>query len=153
MDRADLERRIGWQLHQLPAPGAPATLLPRVMAAVQAWATRPWYQRAWTTWPAGWQAAAFVVLTATAVGAWMLAPAIAGILQTWTTTAAKGAASYLPDIGPRLEVISLAAPVLWRALIYRVLFLAFVVVALMSLACATVAAVLNRAVFGRAIES
>ena len=34
-------------------PRAPHTLLPRVLAAVQAWAQRPWYERAWFTWPLG----------------------------------------------------------------------------------------------------
>ena len=49
----DLERRVHDELRRLPAPLAPGTLLPRVLAAVDAWARRPWYARAWFTWPIG----------------------------------------------------------------------------------------------------
>ena len=61
----DLERVAQRALERLPAPRAPHTLLPRVMAAVQQWTRRPWYARAWVTWPLGWQAlstAALVLL-------------------------------------------------------------------------------------------
>ena len=51
MGPADFEHRLTRELQMLPTPRAPGTLLPRVMAAVQAWALRPWYQRAWFTWP------------------------------------------------------------------------------------------------------
>jgi hypothetical protein len=68
MDRSNLERRIAWELAHLPSPAAPPTLLPRVMAAVQAWATRPWYERAWTTWPIGWQVAALALFAIGAKG-------------------------------------------------------------------------------------
>ena len=153
MDPSNLERRIAWELAHLPSPAAPATLLPRVMAAVQAWATRPWYERAWTTWPIGWRVAALALFVVGAVGASLIVPALTSALQEAGTAVLAKVSSRVPDLGTRVEVISLAAPVLWRALIYRVLFIAFIVVAFMSLACAMVAAVLNRAVFGRAMES
>ena len=41
------------ELRQLPSPRAPHTLLPRVLAAVEQWTRRPWYARAWFTWPLG----------------------------------------------------------------------------------------------------
>lgn len=153
MDRSNLERRIAWELAHLPTPVAPATLLPRVMAAVQAWATRPWYERAWTTWPIGWRVASLALFSIGAVIASMVVPALSAAVQHMATVAVSRLSGQVPDLGVRLEVISLAAPVLWRALIYRVLFIAFIVVTVMSLACAMVAAVLNRAVFGRAVES
>ena len=55
------------ELRRLPLPRAPQTLLPRVMAAVQAWAQRPWYTRAWFAWPprpGAWSSLAPVVLLA-----------------------------------------------------------------------------------------
>jgi hypothetical protein len=61
MDTDDLERLTGQKLRSLPPPRAPRTLLPRVMDAVRH-AARPWYQRAWFTWPAGWQAASVAAL-------------------------------------------------------------------------------------------
>jgi hypothetical protein len=153
MDRSNLERRIAWELAHLPPPAAPPTLLPRVMAAVHAWATRPWYERAWTTWPIGWQVAALSLFAIGAITASMVVPALLAGMQEMATVAIARVSGRVPDLGARLDVISLAAPVLWRALIYRVLFIAFIVVTLMSLACAMVAVVLNRAVFGRAVQS
>src|ERR1700730_9576250 len=62
MHPVDLEPLVDRELRQLALPRAPHTLLPRVLAAVQAWAQRPWYQRAWFTWPVAWQVAASAAL-------------------------------------------------------------------------------------------
>jgi hypothetical protein len=48
----ELERSADRALRRLPTPHAPATLLPRVLAAAAALARRPWYSRTWLTWPA-----------------------------------------------------------------------------------------------------
>src|SRR4029078_6895329 len=53
----ELERRTDAELGVRRPPMAPDTLLPRVLAAVDAWINRPWYTRAWFTWPLGWQIA------------------------------------------------------------------------------------------------
>jgi hypothetical protein len=45
------------ELKRLPEHPAPATLLPKIMAAIQAQAVLPWYRRNWWTWPAAAQAA------------------------------------------------------------------------------------------------
>ena len=74
MNPDDLERLTHRELHRLPAPRAPRTLLPRVMAAVEAWANRPWYTRAWFTWPLGWQVASAAALVLLVTGGVMLAP-------------------------------------------------------------------------------
>ena len=55
MDPADLETFVDGELRRLPLPRAPQTLLPRVLAAVEQWRERPWYARAWFTWPLAWQ--------------------------------------------------------------------------------------------------
>ena len=62
MDPVDLERLIDRELRSLPAPRAPRTLLPAVMAAANKVANRPWYSRTWLQWPVGWQLASAVVL-------------------------------------------------------------------------------------------
>ena len=62
MDPVDLERLIDRELRSLPAPRAPRTLLPRVMAAANEAANRPWYSRTWLQWPVGWQLASALVL-------------------------------------------------------------------------------------------
>lgn len=44
-------RALHEQLRQLPLRKAPSTLVPRVMAAIQARRQLPWYKRTWWTWP------------------------------------------------------------------------------------------------------
>jgi hypothetical protein len=149
MARTDLEYVVHRRLQQLPMPAAPATLLPRVMQRVQAWAARPWYQRAWFTWPAGWRAAslaAFIVLIGgLAVGV----PSLMVFVEAQWSAAVGGAASHVPDLGPRTEAFVSAAEVLWHALVHPVLVCAFVLVMVMAVMCATVAVALNRVVFGK----
>lgn len=71
-----LEALIHAQLRQLPPCKAPATLAPRVLAAVADRAARPWWRQAWWHWP--WAAKLAFVVTALAVagcmagGSWAL---------------------------------------------------------------------------------
>lgn len=48
---AALEAKVNRELLQLPHLKAPATLLPQVMAAIQARQAQPWYRRPWQAWP------------------------------------------------------------------------------------------------------
>src|SRR6476619_4271633 len=130
MQPSDLERIVDRELRRLPAPRAPQTLLPRVMAAVDAWARRPWYTRAWFTWPLGWQIASIVMLALFAVGLWMLPPAPPSVVVTTT-----------------------AGLVVWRTMVEPFLFYAFGVVVLMCLACAAFGAALSYVFVERAEQS
>jgi hypothetical protein len=67
-DEKRLEAEIARALQGLPEQPAPATLLPRVLAAVQARAALPWRRRPWQTWPLPLQAALLAVLVACAGG-------------------------------------------------------------------------------------
>jgi hypothetical protein len=54
--RTDLEQklteRIHCELRQLPLVKAPTTLLPRVLAAIEAArANQPWWRKSWSDWP------------------------------------------------------------------------------------------------------
>ena len=60
----ELETRIDRELKRLPELPAPPALLPRVLAVLGRQAVRPWYRRAWQTWPLGLQVASFAVLAA-----------------------------------------------------------------------------------------
>lgn len=126
----DLERRVDGGLRRLPPPLAPDTLLPRVLAAVDEWARRPWYTRAWFTWPAGWQAASIAALVLVAVAAWMLPPA-----------------------PPSLVVTGNAGRVLWRTIVEPFLAYAFGIVVLMCLACAAFGVALTYVFVERAEQS
>src|SRR3954467_4135575 len=90
----ELESRVDRDLRRLPLPQAPRTLLPRVLAAVDAWSRRPWYTRAWFTWPLGWQIASIVAAAALAYRAWAL-----------------------PRAPPAVTMTTSAGRVVWRALI------------------------------------
>ena len=116
----DLERRVHAELRRLPAPLAPATLLPRVLAAVDAWARRPWYERAWFTWPLGWQIVSAAALALAVYGTWNLPPLPASIVATTN-----------------------AGGVIWRTLIEPLLGYVVGLVVLMCLACAVFGAALN----------
>src|SRR5580765_1858939 len=84
---ADLDRLVDRELKHLPSPRAPHTLLPRVLAAVEHWTRRPWYERAWFTWPVGWQIASLAVLALLVAGG--------AVLLTGVRAAAGDAVSRL----------------------------------------------------------
>jgi hypothetical protein len=130
MPFADLEQKIDRELRRLPAPRAPHTLLPRVLAAVEAWVNRPWYTRAWFTWPLGWQVASVALLALAVAGVWMLPPAPASIVGTTN-----------------------AGRVLWRTIVEPFLAYAFVIVVIMCVACAAFGAALSYVFVERAEQS
>ena len=130
MPFADLEQRVDRELRRLPAPRAPHTLLPRVLAAVEAWVNRPWYTRAWFTWPVGWQVASVALLVLAVAGVWMLPPA-----------------------PPSVVVTTNAGRVLWRTIVEPFLAYAFVIVVIMCLACAAFGAALSYVFVERAEQS
>jgi len=116
----DLERRVHAELRRLPAPLAPGTLLPRVLAAVDAWARRPWYERAWFTWPLAWQIVSVAALALAVYGTWNLPPMPASVVATTN-----------------------AGGVIWRTLFEPLLGYVVGLVVLMCLACALFGAALN----------
>jgi len=130
MQFSDLEQKVDRELKRLPAPRAPHTLLPRVLGAVDAWARRPWYTRAWFTWPLGWQVASVVALGLIAAGAWMLPPAPSSLVVTTN-----------------------AGRVLWRTILEPFLAYAFAIVVVMCLACAAFGAALSYVFVERAEQS
>lgn len=144
----DLSSRVDRSLRALPAPHAPGTLLPRVLAAVSAWAERPWYARAWLTWPLGLQIASGVAL------ALLLAGAAIGVAQAGAVPALmmSEAASRIGAAGTAVQTMAAAFDVLWRGIVQPVAPYALAVVSMMCLACAACAAALNQIVMGRAVH-
>ncbi len=140
------------ELRRLPPPRAPRTLLPRVMTAVQAWTLRPWYQRAWFTWPPRWQMVGIGAMVLFAAGAALLlsttqaavADATAGILSEVAYTTERAAST---TAAARIVSRTLLEPVLS----YRVYALALAL--LMAAACTACAAALNRVALGRTLQS
>ena len=150
MDPADLERQIDRELKALPAPRAPRTLLPRIMAAVEESAQRPWYGRVWLDWPTRWQFASALLLIGMVAGGSALLPQ----LRT-----AVGALSFVADVrgdvadsARKVEVATTTVRVLWQTLLAPVVPWAFALVTLMGAACAVFGTALNHLVFGRAFR-
>jgi hypothetical protein len=150
MDPADLERLIDTELRKLPAPRAPRTLLPRVMAAVQESADRPWYTRAWLTWPVAWQAVSVVLLFGSIAGGAMLLPALQAAADALTFVA--DVRGDVAETTRNVEVATTAVRVVWRALLAPVVPYAFGLVFLMCVACAVFGTALNHLVFGKALR-
>ncbi|HEX5475899.1 MAG TPA: hypothetical protein VFX12_14660 [Vicinamibacterales bacterium] len=119
-DNDDLEALADRELRRLPAPRAPQTLLPRVMAAVEAWSPRPWYLRPWFAWPIVWRVASMAPLAA-----------LAYFLVR------------LPPPPQRLVAATDAGGVLWNLLVVPLLPYIFVIVGLMGLACVVFGLALN----------
>lgn len=149
MTPEDLERLAHRELRRLPAPRAPHTLLPRVMAAVQAWAGRPWYSRAWFTWPLGLQVASAAALVLLITGGVMLAP-LAQAAASNAITAVRIVATGGADVARPLETTASSARILWRTLLEPLASYVLVVVVLMFLACAVFGTALNHVVIERA---
>ena len=71
----DPEAAVSRALDALPAPKAPPTLLPRVLAAARREERKIWYLHPWTSWPRSYQlisAAASVALAWVCGGGWAL---------------------------------------------------------------------------------
>jgi negative regulator of sigma E activity len=149
MHPADLETFVDTELRRLPLPRAPLTLLPRVLAAIQQWSRRPWYARAWFTWPlAGQIASAAALMLIVVASAILIASAQAAVYEM----AARLLIGVTP-VAQRAEAAVNAARVVWRVLIEPLTVYAFVWVVLMCLACAAFGTALNHVAFRRAVHS
>jgi hypothetical protein len=149
MNPADLEQMIDRKLKQLQVLRAPHTLLPRVLAAVQEWSLRPWYRRAWFTWPLAGQVAAIAVVVLSASGGAFLLSAARAAATGATSTLAVNVMSRIALVAEGAGMTTAAGRILWGTLIEPLLPYAFALVMVMCLACATFGAVLNRVAFGR----
>ena len=150
MDPADLERLIDRELRALPAPRAPRTLLPRVMAAAHEAAHRPWYSRTWLQWPVGWQLASALMLIGVLAGSSIVLPQVRDAVEAISFVA--NVRSDVADSAREVETATTAVRVLWRTLLAPVVPWAFGLVTLMCAACAVFGTALNHLVFGRAFR-
>jgi hypothetical protein len=150
MDPGDLERLIDRELRALPLPRAPRALLPRVMAAVDDRAQRPWYTRAWLQWPVGWQLASALVLLGVVAAGSVLLPQLRDAVMALTFVA--NVRGDVAESAREVEVATTAMRVVWRTLLAPVVPWAFGLITLMCAACAVFGTALNHLVFGRAFR-
>ena len=149
MNPIDLETRIDRTLRRFPTPRAPHTLLPRVLAAVQEWSQRPWYSRAWFTWPIGGQIVSAAALILVVLGAAFLTMSAQAVIDQ---TAARLLSGVTP-VAQQAEAMLNAARVVWHAVVEPLAVYAFAVVAVMFLACVAFGTALSHVAFGRTVHS
>lgn len=149
----DLDHQLDHELRRLPAPTAPVSLLPRVMQAVAQAEERPWYSRAWVTWPRAVQAVSAVLLLGVIAGLWRIAPiALAATADFWSPAVAAGA----DRVGPAVQLfneVSTLTRVLWEVVIQPIAVYFFVLSIGLALACALLWNAVNRIAFGEAHSS
>ncbi|HVG73317.1 MAG TPA: hypothetical protein VM819_20555 [Vicinamibacterales bacterium] len=150
MEPGDLERLIDRELRALPPPHAPRALLPRVMAAVEDRAQRPWYTRAWLQWPVGWQLASALMLIGVVATGGVLLPQLRDAVMALSFVA--NMRGDVAESAREVEVATTAVRVVWRTLLAPVVPWAFALITLMCAACAVFGTALNHLVFGRAFR-
>ena len=149
---AELERHVDRALADLPPLGAPDTLLPRVLAAVQAWAARPWYRRAWLTWPIGLQIASAALLALTIAGGALAMPFVQAQGTRLVALVSARAPIDLPNLGASLRVTATALVLVWRALVQPLLLLVPPAAFMAGVAGAAILTALNRVLVERSVQ-
>ncbi|RPJ64378.1 MAG: hypothetical protein EHM24_23050 [Acidobacteria bacterium] len=148
MNPADLERLIDEELKRLPAPRAPRTLLPGVLAAT-VHRRPPSQARPWLSWPLAWQTGSVVAVGVVVTGIYMLAQQA----LSWWTGGGSGLPGELTDLLSALSQASALVRVSWRLLLEPVAFSVIVAAVTLSLGCAALWSVLDRVALGGASES
>jgi hypothetical protein len=153
MDPAELERVTHRKLSQLPAPRAPRSLMPRVLVAVERESRRPWYARAWRTWPGEWQAVSAATALAVIIGAalWLPGVNVAVPIGSWTSHLSMP--GWLTGMAASAATVWDAGRVMWRVLVEPVIGYISVFVLLMSAACVAFGTALDRVALGGASKS
>ena|SRR5688572_22061029 len=159
MHDPDLDAPLAAALSRLSTVRAPETLLPRVLAATQAMASRPWYARTWDTWPVAYQTASVAVCllvlaamtqTLPSAGGWWIDDASA--LTGGRLQAVLGALHEITRIVRGAEAVSNTAGSLWQGLSVPLLLYASAVGALLCLVMGLFAVALNRLTPGKAFS-
>jgi hypothetical protein len=146
MSPFELDRHVHRDLRRLPTPSAPPALVLRVMAARARAMNRPWYARAWVTWPVGWRAASVAALLALVVGLGMSMP----IGYAWGVQFGR---SVVVEYAPSVRSNVLAALAVWRAIVQPALIVVAPVFLLMWAACAAFGVALTRIASGEVSRS
>ena len=149
---AELEKHVDRALADLPPLTAPGTLLPRVLAAVQAWAERPWYQRAWLTWPAGLQIASAALLILLVAGGALAMPLVQAQGARLVALISARLPIDLPNLGASLRVTAIALVLVWRALFQPLLLFVLPLAFMAGVAGAAILTALNRVLVERSVQ-
>lgn len=145
--RDALERDIDRRLKRLPAPRAPRSLAPRVMAALAASQRLPWYARGWRAWPRVWQVASVTSLVCVLAGlVWGMPQvlAMAGALSLPSLTLPSGVAEAMRPVGFAWDI----GRVVYRTTVEPLLGYLVIFMFAMMAACVAFGAALDRVALG-----
>jgi hypothetical protein len=131
MNPIDLEQLVDAELKRLPAPRAPRTLLPRVLAAAAAQERHARPARGWAVWPRPWQVAGGLIAIVIFAGIWKLA-AIARPFMTELMPSGGRAAAWTRSADDAATVVR----VLWEVVLQPVATYVSILAISLALACA-----------------
>jgi hypothetical protein len=148
----DSEDVVDRALKRLPAPRAPQTLMPRVMAAIDARREQGSRARPWLVWPLAWQIASVTILIALGVGMARLWPHAPSIVPQATATLVGGTltevSTFVSEAVSKASTVMNVIRIVWHALVQPLVAYVLVLVLVMCAACATFGAALGRVVLG-----
>jgi hypothetical protein len=145
----ELDRALDRSLANLPAPRAPRTLRPRVMAAV-ARPAAPWYARPWLSWHPGLQTVSLLaVLAAVSVVsmAWARPEAVFAQLSAFGPPEASTWASAAAS---RVSQITAVVSLLWDVVFGPIAIFVLAVAVFVAVACAAAWTAVSRVALGGA---
>ena len=145
--RPDESEDVDRALKGLPAPKAPRTLLPRVMAAVDARTART-APRPWLDWPHAGQRASVALVAVLAIGTVQLWPSAQSAVARSATPVIDSVVMQLGAVADRASLAVTVARAFFRLLVHPLSGYALLLVLVMGAACATFGAALDRIALG-----
>ena len=146
----ELAAQLDRELKSLPLLRAPASLAPRVMAALATQERAPMFRGGWQTWPLALRAASLVLLVALFAGlcfaGWQASQTAA---MTTVTAKVSSVFSLVGLVGKTLSVLGDAATHVFRSLGTGYIVVAVAVVLLANAACVGLGSFYVRFAFAR----
>ena len=135
-------------LKGLPAPRAPRTMLPRIMAARGIARGRGLRRGPGSTGRSRWQLASAALVIVFAIGVGRLWPGAESAIGRSVAPVIDSVTSAVGDLTDRTSVVVTLARVVWRAVVQPLSGYALLLVLVMGAACATFGAALDRVALG-----
>lgn len=136
----DLDFELDRQLHDLPAPKAPATLLPRILVATGRLDRSPWYARPWVAWPRELQVASAAMVMLVIAAIILDLP----VLHWISPRLSSGLGAALDPIRTLVSQVSTLTRVFWHVWLEPLALYLIAVFVLVSLAVAAALSIVNR---------
>lgn len=143
MTTDDFDLELDRELGELPSPVAPASLLPRVLAAVAPPEPSAWYSRPWLTWPHGLRVASAVAVLVTVAALAGGAPMLRWLSPDLAANVAR-VLNPLHSLGQAVQQIATITRVFWHVWLEPIALYLLALVVLLSLAVTAALSLVNR---------